>query len=223
MDGTSGVIWFQLALFVFAAVVVVAASRSVVRWKARQYLVSATPHPASAVMYAALFNPLRRSLGIRPLRVIPYIDALHRDEVKLLERADCLTREIDDVLKQSALSDIRKADCERQACAIPDNIVISLWALSRLRRLERLMDKRSDPSGQQRQAIAELESNLRAEMERSIERLSNITVSLLQVELARSDDRVSRLVHDLDETNHRLIDLSAGYAETRALSQPTGA
>jgi hypothetical protein len=223
MDGTSGLIWVQVALVVFAIAVVAASARSVVRWKARQYLVSTTPHPAGAAMYAALFNPLRRSLGIRPLRVIPYIDALHRDEVHLLERADRLTSEIDGALKHSSLSDIRKADCERQAGAIPDNIVNSLWALSRLRRLGRLIDKRSDPDGQQRQAVAELESNLRAEMERSIERLSNITVSLLQVELARSDDRVSRLTHDLDETNHRLIDLSAGYAETKALSHSTGA
>ena len=222
MDGTSGLICFQLTLFVFAGAVVAAATRSVVRWKARQYLVSTTPRPAGAAMYAALFNPLRRSLGIRPLRVIPYIDALHRDEVKLLERADHLTQEIDSALKQSSLSDIRKADCERQACAIPDNIVNSLWALSRLRRLERLIDKRSDPDGQQRQAIAELESNLRLEMERSVEMLSSITVSLLQVELARNDDRISRLVHDLDETNKRLIDLSAGYAETKTLSPSTG-
>jgi hypothetical protein len=222
MEGTSGLICLQLALFVFASAVVVATARSVVCWRARQYLVSTTPHPAGAAMYATLFNPLRRSLGIRPLRVIPYIDALHRDEVNLLERADRLTREIDSALKHSTLSDIRKADCERQASAIPDNIVNSLWALSRLRRLGRLIDKRSDPDGQQRQAIAELEGNLRAEMERSVERLSGITVSLLQVELARSDDRVSRLAHDLDETNERLIDLSAGYAETTALSRSIG-
>jgi hypothetical protein len=212
----------QLVLFVFAIAVVMVTARSVVRWKTRQYLVSTTPRPAGAAMYAALFNPLRRSLGIRPLRVIPYVDALHRDEVKLLERADHLTREIDSALKHSTLSDIRKADCERQAAAIPGNLVDSLWALSRLRRLGRLIDTRSDPDGQQRQAIAELESHLRAEMERSVERLSGITVSLLQVELARSDDRVSRLVHDLDETNGRLIDLSAGYAETKAFSRSTG-
>ncbi len=222
MDGTSGLVCFQLALLVFAATVVVATARSIVRWKARQYLVSTIPQPAGAALYAALFNPLRRSLGIRPLRVIPYVDALHRDEVKLLERADRLTHEIDSALKQSALSDIRKADCERQAGAIPDNLVNSLWALSRLRRLERLIDKRSDPDGQQRRAIAELQGNLRTEMERSIERLSNINISLLQVELVRSEDRVSRLTCDLDETNNRLIDLSAGYAETKALSQSAG-
>jgi hypothetical protein len=223
MDGISGLICFQLVLFVFAGALVAATTRSVMRWKARQYLVSTTPHPAGAAMYAKLFNPLRRSLGIRPLRVIPYIDALHRDELNLLERADRLTREIDSALKHSSLSDIRKADCERQASAIPDNMVNSLWALSRLRRLERLIDKPSDPDGQQQHAIVELESNLRAEMERSVERLSGITVSLLQVELARSDDRISRLVHNLDEINERLIDLSAGYAETKALSQLTDA
>jgi hypothetical protein len=223
MDGTSGLIYLQVALVVLAIAVVAAIARSVVRWRARQYLVSTTPHPAGAVLYAALFNPLRRSLGIRPLRVIPYVDALHRDEVHLLERADRLTQEIDNALKHSSLSDIRKADCERQAGAIPDNLVNSLWALSRLRRFERLIDKRSDPDGQQRRAVAELQSSLRAEMERSIEKLANITVSLLQVELARGDDRVSRLTRDLDETNDRLIDLSAGYAETKALSPTAGA
>jgi hypothetical protein len=218
MDSTSGLTCFQLVLLVVAGIVVLAATRSIVRWRARQYLVSTTPHPAGAAMYATLFNPLRRFLGIRPLRVIPYIDALHRDEVRLLERADRLTREIDSALKQSCLSDIRKADCERQASAIPNDMVNSLWALSRLRRLARLIDKRSDPKDQQRRAIAELETNLRAEMERSVERLSGITVSLLQAELARSDDRICRLVRDLDETNERLIDLSAGYAEMKTLS-----
>jgi len=56
-------------------------------------------------------------------------------------------------------------------------------------------------------------------MEQSIEMLSAIQVSLLQVELVRSEDRITRLVHDLDETNKRLIDLSAGYTETKALSR----
>ncbi len=222
MNSASGLNCFQLMLLIFVAAVVVATTRSVVRWKARQYFVSTTPRPAGAVLYATLFNPLRRFLGIRPLRVIPYIDVMHRDEVKLLERADRLTREIDSALQQSPLPDIRKADCERRASAVPDNLVNSLWALSRLRRLGRLIDARSDIDGQQRHVIAELESNLRVEMERSVERLSSITISLLQVELARGDDRVSRLMHDLDETNQHLIDLSAGYSETRAFSQSTG-
>jgi len=223
MDGGSGLGCIQLMLLVFACAAVVATTRSVVRWKARQYLMSSTPRPAGVTLYAALFNPLRRSLGIRPLRVIPYIDATHRDEVDLLDRADRLTREIRSALQQSPLSDIRKTDCERQARAVPDNIVTSLWTLSRLRCIERMIVPRSDPDGQQRQAIAELKSKLRAEMERSVTKLISIPVSLLQMELVRSDDRITRLEADLDETNKRLIDLSAGYTETQALSQLTDA
>jgi hypothetical protein len=219
MDAASGLGCFQLILLVFASAVVLATARSVLRWKARQYLMSTTPRPTGATLYAALFNPVRRSLGIRPLRVIPYIDATHRDEVELLERADRLTSEICSTLKQSPLSDIGQADCERQARAVPDNIVNSLWTLSRLRRVERMIEPRTDSDGQQRQAIVEMESKVRAEMERSVEMLITIPVSLLQVELVRSDDRITRLVNDLDETNKRLIDLSAGYAETKALSR----
>ena len=222
MDSASGLNCIQLLLLVFASAALVATTRSVVRWQARQYLVSKIPRPTGATLYARLFNPLRLSLGIRPLRVIPYIDGAHRDEVELLERADHLTREIRSALKQSPLSDIRKADCERQASAVPDNMVNSLWTLSRLRRLNHMIEPRSDPGGQQRQAIAELESKLRAEMRRSVDTLTTITVSLLQVELVRGDDRIARLMHDLDETNECLIDLSAGYAETRAASQSIG-
>ena len=156
MDGTSGLGCIQLLLFVFAGAVVVATARSVVRWKSRQYLMSANPRPPGATLYAALFNPLRRKIGIRPLRVIPYVDRAQRNEVDLLERADRLAREIRSTLKRSPLSDIRKGDCERQAGAVPDNIVNSLWTLSRLRRLNRMLDPRSDPDGQQRQAITEL-------------------------------------------------------------------
>ena len=215
LDFSSGFGCLQLVLLIIACAVVVSLARSIVRWKVRQYFVSNTPRPWGASLYAALFNPLRRSLNIRPLRIIPRMAEADRAAVDLLERADRLSREIRTVLKHSPAAGIRKADCERQTRAVPDNLVNSLWTLARLRRVYDTIDPQSDPDGQQRQTIADLQDKLLAEMKRSVDRLSAIPVSLVQVELARGDDSVDRLVKDLDATNQRLIDLSATYVEIK--------
>ncbi len=208
----------QVALWLCVCVAIYCTVRSIVCWKARQYLTSTTPRPPGATLYARLFNPLRRSLDIRPLRIIPYIDATHRDEAELLERADRLAHEIRAVLKQSPLADIHKTDCERQVEAVTDHLVNSLWMLSHLRRIDRILAAQPGPDNQARQISVELQTRLRAEMNRSIEQLAAIPLSLLQMELARGDIRVDRLARDMDETDKRLADLSASYAETKAVS-----
>jgi len=194
------------------------AGRSILRWKSRQYLVSARPDNRGASLYAALFNPLRRARGIRPLRVIPFIDDTHRSEIDLLERADRLAREVHDGLQHSPVSPERKAAFERQAREVPDNINQALWNLARLRRLSASIDSQSDPANQNRQAISDLESKTLSEMTSSVELLASLSVSLVQVELARGDRSADRLLADLDESNKRLADLSSAYAESKQLS-----
>ena len=54
-------------------------------------------------------------------------------------------------------------------------------------------------------------------MTRSVETLSNIPVSLIKIEMARSDGSVDKVLSELDDSNKRLIDLSAGYAEVRVM------
>ncbi len=194
------------------------ASRSTLRWKSRQYLVSARQDNFGASLYAALFNPIRRSKGIRPLRVIPYLDDAHRSEIDLLERADRLAREVHETLKHNPVSPERKTAFERQAREVPDNVNRALWNLARLRRLSASVDPRSDPENQHQQTINDLENKTLAEMAQSVELLASLSVSLIQVELARGDRSVDRLLADLDESNKRLADLSSAYAESKQLA-----
>ena len=168
------------------------AGRSTLRWKSRQYLVSASQDNRGASLYAAVFNPIRRSKGIRPLRVIPYIDSAHRGEIDLLERADRLAREVHETLRRSPLSAERKAAFERQSREVPDNVNRALWNLARLRRLYTSIDPQSDPANQNRQAISDLENKTLLEMNQSVELLASLSVSLIQVELARGDRSADR-------------------------------
>jgi hypothetical protein len=208
--------WLFIVMLVTATVWSV--GRSTLRWKSRQYLVSARQDHPGAALYAALFNPIRRAKGIRPLRVIPYIDDTHRSEIDLLERADRLAREVHEALRRSPVPAERKAAFERQAREVPDNVNRALWNLARLRRLSASIDPSSDPALQNHQAIGDLENKTLAEMTRSVELLASLSVSLLQVELARGDRSSDRLLADLDESNKRLVDLSSAYAETRQLA-----
>ncbi len=194
------------------------AGRSTLRWKSRQYLVSTRQDNFGASLYAAIFNPIRRSKGIRPLRVIPYIDDAYRSEIDLLERADRLAREVHEALRHSPVSAERKAAFERQAREVPDNVNRALWNLARLRRFSAAIDPRSDPDNQNRQAISDLENKTLAEMTQSVELLASLSVSLIRVELARGDQSADRLLADLDESNKRLADLSSAYTESKQLA-----
>jgi hypothetical protein len=207
-------------LFVVALITATlwSAGRSTLRWKSRQYLVRAQQNNPGAALYASIFNPIRRSKGIRPLRVVPFIDDEHRNEVDLLERADRLAREVHDGLQHSPVSPERKAAFERQAREVSDNINQALWNLARLRRLYASIDAQSDPANQNRQAISDLENKTSSEMTQSVELLASLSVSLVQVELARGDRSADRLLADLDESNKRLADLSSAYAESKQSS-----
>jgi hypothetical protein len=154
----------------------------------------------------------------RPLRVIPFIDDAHRSEIDLLERADRLAREVHETLQRSPVSAEKKAAFERQAREVPDNVNQALWNLARLRRLYASIDPQSDPANQNRQAISDLENKTLLEMTQSVELLASLSVSLIQVELARGDRSADRLLADLDESNKRLVDLSSAYAESKQLS-----
>ncbi len=208
--------WLLIAALVTATLW--SAGRSTLRWKSRQYLVSARQDNRGASLYAAMFNPIRRSRGIRPLRVIPFIDDAHRSEIDLLERADRLARDVHETLQHSPVSAERKAAFERQAREVPDNINQALWNLARLRRLDASLDPQANPANQNRQAISDLEKKMLLEMTQSVELLASLSVSLIQVELARGDRSADRLLADLDESNKRLVDLSSAYAESKQLS-----
>ncbi len=209
-------VWLVLAALIVA--VFSSAYRATLRWKSRQYLTRTSPTSFGISLYSTLFNPIRRSKGIRPLRVIPFIDESHRNEIDLLERADRLAREVKDALKRSPVSDIRKTSFERQAREVPDNVAKALWHLARLRRLSASIDPQLAADQQNRQDLLDQETKIQAAMTQSVELLAALPVSLIKVEIARSDRAIDRLAADLDESNKRLIDLSAAYAESKQLS-----
>ena len=202
----------------FAVLTIWLSFRATVRWKSRQYLASSTPTMVGTAIYSAVFNPIRRWMGIRPLRVIPHLDAAQRNQVEMLERADRLAREIRIALRHNPVSSVRKISFERQAREVPDNLAKALWTLARLRRIDDSLDPQYDRDGQNRQEITDMQNKLLAEMKHSVEILSSIPVSLMKVELARGDGGLDRLLAALDETNKRLLDMSASYTEIRALS-----
>jgi hypothetical protein len=126
-------------LFPFALLMAWLAFRSTVRWKSRQYLVSSRPKTLGISVYSAIFNPIRRSMGIRPLRVIPHVDDARRSEIEMLERADRLEREIRAALRHSpigALEIIAEAGAWRR------RTWSRRWTLARLRRVYDSLDPR---------------------------------------------------------------------------------
>jgi hypothetical protein len=160
-------------------------------------------------------------MGIRPLRVIPHVDDARRSEIEMLERADRLEREIRAALRHSPMSALRKSSLEGQAREAPENLVKAMWTLARLRRVYDSLDPRFDRDGQNRREITGMQRKLVAEMNHSVEVLSNIPVSLMKVELARSEGSVDVVLVELDETNKRLLDLSASYREVKQWGQST--
>ena len=56
---------------------------------------------------------------------------------------------------------------------------------------------------------------LHGEMQHSLEIVSSLSISLVKVELAHDDLSTDRLLADLNDSNQRLRDLSASYAEVK--------
>jgi hypothetical protein len=206
-----------LCLLPMTIIVLWLSVRSIVRWKSRQYLIREQPATFGTRLYSLLFNPIRRSMGIRPLRVIPRLSEEDRPSIAMLERTDRLLRGVRASLRRSPINAARRASIERQAREVPDNLVKGLWTLARLRHTQDSIDPRFDPGDQNRQEIEVIRQRLLAEMTRSVETLSNIPVSLIKIEMARSDGSVDKVLSELDDSNKRLIDLSASYAEVRAI------
>ncbi len=60
-------------------------------------------------------------------------------------------------------------------------------------------------------------------MRRALELVSSLSISLVKVELAHDDLSTDRLLVDLNESNQRLRDLSASYAEVKEQRELYGA
>ena len=182
-------------------------------WRRGHYVRKSKPGGAQAA-HLALLNPVRKAYGQSPLWLIPDhgIDADERD---MVEHANRLASEIRDAVKESPLSPQKRSSFQLQAGEVPDNLVKALWKLARLRRIAGSIDQRYDELGLKHQELDQMTNQLRGEMQHSVEVLSSISISLVKVQLAHDDIATDRLLIDLNESNHRLRDLSASYNEAR--------
>ena len=159
-------------------------------------------------------NALRQAFDQPRIWLIPE-HFVEPDERAMQTHAARLVYEIDDALKCSPLPAAKYAPIERQTRQVPDNLNRALWKLARLRRLAESIDYGYDKEGQQHQELENMAQQLRGEMQHSLELVSSLSISLVKVELAHDDLSADRLLADLDESNQRLRDLSASYAEVK--------
>jgi hypothetical protein len=137
------------------------------------------------------------------------------DELMMLTHAARLTYEIDDARKCSPLPPDKYTSVERQTQQVPGNLDRALWKLARLRRLAESIDSDYDTDGHRHQELATMTQQLHDEMRHSLEIISSLSIALVKVELAHDDLSTDRLLADLHESNRRLRDLSASYAELK--------
>jgi hypothetical protein len=182
-------------------------------WRRGHYVRKTKPGGVPAA-HLALLNPVRKAYGQSPLWLIPDhgIDADERD---MVEHANRLAYEIRDAVKESPLPPRKRSSFQRQAGEVPDNLVKALWKLARLRRIAASIDQRYDEQGLKHQELDQMVHQLRGEMQHSVEVLSSISISLVKVQLAHDDIATDRLLADLNDSNQRLRELSASYAEVK--------
>lgn len=164
--------------------------------------------------HLGLLNPIRAAYGRSPLWLIPG-QCIETDERDMVEHANRLASEIRDTVKDSPLSARKRSSFEQQAGEVPHNLVRALWKLARLRRIAASIDYRYDQDGGKHQEIEQMVSQLRGVMQHSVEVLSSSAISLVKVQLARDDIATDHLLADLNDSNQRLKDLSASYAEVK--------
>jgi hypothetical protein len=172
--------------------------------------------------HVALINLLRAAFNQPRIWLVPD-NYLEPDERAMQTHAARLVYEINDALKCSPLPPEKYASFERQTRQVPGNLNRALWKLARLRRLAESIDYEYDKEGQQHQELEAMTKQLHGEMRHSLELVSSLSISLVKVELAHDDLSSDRLLADLDDSNQRLRDLSASYAEVKEQRELYGA
>jgi hypothetical protein len=164
--------------------------------------------------HLALINSLRQAFSQPRIWLVPdnYVEPAER---AMQTHAARLVYEIDDALKCSPLPPEKYAIFERQTRQVPGNLNRALWKLARLRRLAESIDDQYDQDGRRHQELAAMTAQLHGEMQHALELVSSLSISLVKVELAHDDVSTERLLAALDDSNQRLRDLSASYAEVK--------
>jgi hypothetical protein len=162
---------------------------------------------------------LLRMLSLTGERPLPR----HMKENQLAYEAERLLDEIEAVVKQSSTPSAARQSLTHQSREVCDHIASALWKLYHLRRVRQLAEHHYTSANIRQAALEakEMEDRLLIEINRSLEVLFCIPVSLMRVDQAHRDHVADRLIADLGEANQRLREVAATYSEMRQYSYNT--
>lgn len=147
----------------------------------------------------------------------------HMKENQMAYDAERLLDEIEAVVKQSSTPAAARQSLTRQSREVCDHIASALWKLYHLRRVRQMAEHHYANANIRQAAVEarEMEDRLLIEINRSLEVLFYIPVSLMRVDQAHRDNVADRLITDLSEANQRLREVAATYNEMRQYSYST--
>ena len=167
--------------------------------------------------WPAYFDVLSRIRELFDRPRIWLIPEIIRESSKQTSRANDLYREIKNVLLHTPVSEAKKISFDHQSSQILFNINRALWKQSRSKYLYSAIKHDTSQAQQSKKEIESMINRLNQEVERSLDVLTAVSVSLLNVELAHGDAEFDRLLNELNESNRRLRELSDAYKDSKAV------
>ncbi|HEY3289760.1 MAG TPA: hypothetical protein VGK87_06500 [Anaerolineae bacterium] len=161
-----------------------------------------------------LLNPLRRAFTKPPLLQVPRVRVTY-EERQMVKQAVKLTVAIAAALKNNKAIGADGAAIQQKADEVPANMAKALWQLDRLRRVKRTVDERLQTSNANQPDIVSIDRQIVAEMQRSLDALSQVPVNMMKVELQQDSRPAERLLADLNETNQHLRDIDSSFSDIR--------
>ena len=135
--------------------------------------------------------------------------------VEKTSKAIVLHNQVENVLLHAPVSEAKKKSFEYQSFQILFNLNKALWKQARSWNLYLAINHDTPQSKQSKMELESMMSKLNREIERSLDVLTTVSVSLLNVELAHGDAELDRLLNELDESNRRLRELSDAYKDSK--------
>ena len=136
-----------------------------------------------------------------------------KSELPTYQKARTIYREIENILKENKrISPDKKRRVQEQSAAMLSNMVEIIKRLDTVRRLMPTL------SGKERTEMENIDFSLQQQIERSLETLQSIPLSLVKVEMASEERSIDRLIDDLSETNETMHDLADSYKAIQRLS-----
>jgi hypothetical protein len=159
----------------------------------------------------SIINPLRQHFNKPPIWAIPY----QWEGGQQITRANNLYMEVLNALSHTPISVEKQLAFKRQAYLVPYNIVKALWRESRLMHLLASIEHETTQAGRSQNEIEKMIENLKNEINRSLDTITTVSVSLMRVELSMSELEIDRLLRELGASNSRLMELSDVYQNAK--------